>query len=610
MNATEAKLILGDEFFIGLRDFYREIRESKHQYKVCLVRRSFVLSRIFMSIDGVSEVNFDENGCMTDSAIFSLCTEIAVFFLTYKKFPDILVCDDILIHGRAMNAFLVKLENQIIDCLKEQGCSLTEDTVRTKLISAIDVRVYMKSDKSSLMLARYQTKVKCNRVAEASVWRNLSNRMSVLICESGDANASFILSARIKETEIDVGEDEYVSVTTSYRENVQTAYIKTICDAASVSAILTIRKCTTPVAGEYRLIPFIFLPSLSQYVKEEILFDIKSRLPNGKFVQIVQQWERSSSRLCSEFLSMVLSQSLLLSFINEYGLVQEDSGQDEIIKLAHNYGRTQDVYELLRYIQWNALFTMKELLNLLRDVTAMSWPICREIGMQHQDEQSENLLYIMENMISEAGWKAEKQAYELRTGRYVPTKLQYKEMRTNIVDFMEEVIKETERINEQFSFYYMTAYILQFMDAGLMAVSVYKEVNSEEEYAQYCKAGEQSITVQPKRNARYIPLLMAMERRCIGAGLNFQKELLTFIENSEKTVDEKKAMLDSINDFMEKLRQTGQSVSDWDFFMIECSNQQAKGDLTQRSRELVRRSREIAFEQKEYIMQYRAGKQK
>ncbi len=610
MDVTDAKLILGDDFFWGLRKFYREIRESKHRYKVCLVRRSFVLSRIFMSIDGETETEFDENGCMTDSVIFSLCAEIASFFSANKRFPDILICDDILIHGRAMNAFLVKLENQIIYYLKEQGCIFSEDEIRTKLISTIDIRVYMKSNKSSLMLARYQTKVKCNTVSEASVWRNLSNRMSVLICESGAANASFILSTLIKESPIKVDKDAYVSVVTSYRENVQTAYIRMIHAGQNVKAILTIRKCATPKADEYRLIPFIFLPSLSKGSKEDVLFNIKNRLPNKRYVQIVQQWERNSSRLCSEFLSMVLSQSLLLSFMEDYGLRQADDNNEELMKLAHNYGRTQEIYELLQYIQQNALFTLDELICLLQEATVMSRPIYPEIAMKPQDEQAERLLCIMEDIISEAGWEAEKQAYELQSGSYVPTKLQYKEMREKIVDFMEEVRKGAEKAGERFSLFYITAYTLQFMDAGLMAVSVYKEANSEEDYTQYCKAGEQSITVQPKRNSIFIPLLVAMERRCSGAGLDFRKELLTFIENSGKTSHEKDAMFKSIEDFIGKVRQTGQSVGDWDFFMIECSNQQAKGDLTKRSRELVRRSQKIAHEQREYIMRYRAGKQK
>ena len=599
MREINARVILGDEFFEGLRDFYRSIRESKYQYKICLPRRCFVLGRIFMELDGESETTFDEKGCMTDSAVLSLCYEIAISFINNGKFPSILVCDDILIHGRAMNAFLVKLENRIIQCLVELGCKLSYVEMRTKLIFAIDIWVYMKSSKSSLMLSRYLARIKAVNISDPVIWRDLSNRISVLICESGAANANFILSSVVTYKEFSGRQGGYTKVETVYRKNKEISYIEPLNFGTGIKAILSVRMNATPEMKKKRIIPFVFLPHLQKGEREILLQAIEKKLPNERFCQIVNRWKNRSDRICSEFISLVLSQNVLLSFMQEYELREIlDDVDVEISKISHNYGNSTDVCDLIKYIKKNKLFSKEELIELIKTVTEQAEPICESTDYHILTEETSNkLLGVMEDIISEVGWQSEKEAYELWADSYIPTKLQYKETRMGIFDYIDKVREHAEGF---FSLYYVMAYALQFMDAGLMVVSVYKADEQDGEYAQYCKAGEQSITVQQRRNYKYIPLLVAINRRCIGSGLSVQEELDDYISQYSISDDDRQKMLD----LLRRIKEADQSVDDWDFLMQECTNDMETDDMDERISELIRRNYEIIDEQKKHVMQY------
>lgn len=639
MEEKKARVILGDEFFEGLRDFYREIRQSKHQYKVCLPRRSYVLNRIFMDIDGESEVEFDQGGCMTDSALFSLCGEIADFFMATGRFPDILICDDILIHGRAMNAFLVNLENRLIHCLRDRRCELDDVEIRTRLTYAVDIWVYIKNNDTSLLLSRYLFKVKADRIDCPVVWRNLSNRIAVFICDSGEANANFVISVVTEYKKEMSKQNGYKEITKKYRDNAERIFIKPLdFGTGEVKAVFTVREIAAFQQGKKRLVPFVFLPALQPASRDMVLQAVIDKIAgnshgedNGindrlEFMETINHWRKSLGRICDEFISLVLSQNLLLSFMEDNGMnpwdfkesTEEEPGENgkediekkqdrgqrlkcaEICKIAHHYGNSQAVWKLISYIGETRLFTERELIGLLKDAVMQANPICKLSDCRDLDERASlKLCEIAEDVISDAGWQAEKEAYELWKDTYIPTKLQYKEVRRAAPDFISEV---KDKAGTNFSLYDIMAYILQFMDNGLMVVSVYKSGEDNDCYEQYCKTGEQSITVQPKRCEEYIPLLIVMNREHRGAGTDFGDEFQRYCRRFHLPDEWETA----INELNKKLKETNQTLDDWDFLMQECTNYIPTDDLEVLIFELIRKNYGMIKKHKEHIREYRS----
>lgn len=596
MDRTVAEAILGEKFYQGLKNFYASIWEDDAEYKVCLVRRSFVLERLFLEMEGRVIDTFDEHGVMTDSAILSLCPQIAEYYRDKHYFPSILICDDILIHGRAINSFLIQLENQIIRSLKEMKCEIDEADVRTRLSFAITIHVYTKNNEPSIILSRYLTRIKSDEIQEAFVWRDLSNRIAILISESGRANANFILASYA--TKKDFGEEikGFRRISTFYRGNKQTVYIRKRDYGTGMKAIYTFRINHKSLNGKYAVLPFVILSGIDKDGKIYLVQKIQEALENDTFRQIIKGWEANSQRTLNEFISCVLSRNLLLSLKQDAALddsILEDSA--EVSKIACNYGNSREVYELISYIYSVLLFTMEELDEILKTATMSSQPII-SFGSDNEIANEEcNILDMMEKEISKAGCDAEAEAYEYKNREYAPSEVQYKEEKLSVEQLL--------RKNAKSSIESAVAYMFQFMDEGFMVLSVYKSCQeAAERYEQFCKAGEQSLMIEPLNLYEYLPLLTAITRKCQGAGLDVYEEIDNFVAKSSIKID--KNVVNTWKEFLENLKRMGQSIEDWDFNMINRIYREEDKDVEEDMMKSIKRDLDIINKRKRLVAEY------
>lgn len=564
MKRERVEAILGDVFFPGLQKFYKQIQESEYPYKVCLVRRSFVLGEIFFNIVEGNHSENAFNSCITDSALISLCPELAEYFLKNHHFPDILIADDILIHGRALNAFLVRLEDELIRDLKMRDPKLEDDVIRTELAYAVNIRVYVKSDKPSLLLVRYQARVKCERVEKEVVWRNLSNRISVLISESGLANANYVLSNLVQQKEITDSDSKYHKICTFYRGSSETAFIRVLDFGNGPKAVLTVRYWETKQDQEIRAIPFVFLPEISANVRNTIMQEIDTRLKEKGCKEFsVLNWA-NLYRISNEFISMVLSQNLWFIFAEERNIpiANVELENVEISKIARNYGNSSQVSQLIKFIKSHPLFTEDEFIHLIERATVESDYLFEHSKREISEPEIKALLDVMEKIIFEESLDSEWEAYCLKNETYMPSKLQYREAKMKINSFWKKIADQAQSF---FSIYYVAAYTLQFMDLGIMVLSVYKSYGDDEkEYCQYAKAGEQSLMLESLKLYEYIPLLSAMHKKCSIGGRDIKQELRLYCQSFYIPQKDCQNMMKYLDD----LDKIGQTVDDWDFNML------------------------------------------
>lgn len=565
MNEKKAKSILGEEFFDGLKNFYRSLKENKqYQYRVLLVRRSYVLYRIFREFECGAEEEFDIEEFITDNALISQCPNIVQYYMANKVFPAILIADDILIHGRAINAFLVKLEQQLIRELGQLGCEDDDIKIRTELTRAVSVRVYMKNDKPSVLLARYQTRVKCERIDSAVVWRDLSNRVAILVSQADMANASFtpsaVASGRIEnEQSLD-----FRKIETFYRGNRQIVYLRFLDFGEGIKSIYTVRT-SKRCGNNKRYIPYVLLPELSSESMEWLMEQITVRLERrGIKTECIKNW-KSIYRTRNEFVSMVLSWNMMFIFWNKTHKIQQlIPEKKEICKMAHNYGNQPEIYNVIDFIIKNPLFSAQELETLLEHATSKAKILYEgSIPFEEMNEDRRiQLLDIMEDEIGSEGLEAERQAHILRTHEYIPTELQYKEARVKVSDFWRK-IRDVKP--EVFSIEYAIAYMLQFMDMGIMVISMHKSQESDcVSCKQYVKAGEQSLMLEALNLYEFIPLLDAIETKCEGDFELIAEQWEKYIQKEQIPQDK----ADKVKRFLCNLQGTGRKARDWRFNMI------------------------------------------
>ena len=253
------KRILGREVYFDLLAWIDDIRSYKADYTVFVVRRSFVLMQIFTDIwEQETGRKLDAFFYITDSAILTVCDQIAEFYECNSYFPSIMLCDDIIIHGRNINNLIDDIENR----LKELLPDVDERLLIYELERAIRISVYTCSKDGVLLEKRYESSLRMYRKESYSFLHVLSSNISTLILNSEVANASYVYSAFFDKNSFLSSIIDSGWIKTNYQNTEQYSLIIPMVN--EYDDIQTIYSYRATVKGQgIELVPFVFLPQIS-----------------------------------------------------------------------------------------------------------------------------------------------------------------------------------------------------------------------------------------------------------------------------------------------------------------------------------------------------------
>lgn len=161
--------ILGESLFYQILDFFVELMQSKEEYKILMTRRLFDLYGVFREI-----IDFLYKGAVKQRG--NIVTNISIVLWENKlKDADILLIDDILLHGRSLDGEYRYLKDFC-------GCSADRISARV-LIQNIDKRL-IESD----LLERLDAKEK----VDDSTWRILSGKIVNAFLAAGQPYISYV----------------------------------------------------------------------------------------------------------------------------------------------------------------------------------------------------------------------------------------------------------------------------------------------------------------------------------------------------------------------------------------------------------------------------------
>ena len=103
-NERTIRASFSAEDFDNLTQFFQNVWMSNASYKVFMARRAFNLNYAFMDMMKAkyrSEYKIDN--IMSNTALLLCAEEIADYYVITKCFPDILIIDDLLLHGRGIS---------------------------------------------------------------------------------------------------------------------------------------------------------------------------------------------------------------------------------------------------------------------------------------------------------------------------------------------------------------------------------------------------------------------------------------------------------------------------------------------------------------------------
>lgn len=556
----EAELRLGTDILLGVQDWYEKTIQAPQDYVIYIVRRSYLLALMMEKMTGVRMGKKEKY--LTDAAFLLQCDKLAEQYRRSHSFPSILLCDDILIHGRNINHFLVELEK----CLQEKLSEFDGEEIQYALVRALKIYVYARTDEPLLLLGRYELNLKYLRREKPVFIKKLSSGISSLIVYSGMANASYVYSDWIVDTQVeklDLGKWKK----TVYQGVEQYVWMRVLGKPSHVKAIYTIRLLSNRFGGR-RMIPFVFLPNLDEKETWKLISYIFGKMEQNGFVhgelQWIIEWEKQKGkRSFNELLTLILSSAILKICKTEWGIQGADEEKEqEIDKLVRNYRQKdwESTENFIRKIVSLDLFTVEELDRILLDVISDERQVVSvfDDGEELKVDEQMYMIDVLENYFYKQGRQEEIEAYQLSIRPYSENSRRFRRTARGCC-FLLNGLADGYSLGQA---EYMTAYFLQMMDAGVLTLSSYAPSNvNVVGYTQYAKPGEQSLLLEVLNKYEYMPLLCDMQTQCWRIGIEMIEGLRRYAESS--LCDLPPGMGKQLEQFVSNLAEMGQRPSDW-----------------------------------------------
>ena len=556
---------LGEDVCHEIAEWYQKTIHCEARYVIYVVRRCYMLALIMEHITGIKMKDSEEREFLTEASFFLRCNELAEYYRRYKRFPKILLCDDILIHGRNINHFLKIMEEQLCQLLPEYE----ESEIQIALVAAIEIYVYVRSEKPLLLLGRYELSLEYERKEPTFFWRRVSSNVSSLILRADMANACYICSESIPKNIYQEIENSNKGCKTVFQNTTEYTFVSYLKENNFLKAISTIRVIKTQRTENYRVVPFVFLPNLDGKETEGIKQAIFNCLREDNRWERIEEYidylsEINGKRLFNEWLTLLISRVFLNAFNKEYwieGDIEEQDYIDERTKLIRNYNAYgEDITkEIIEFTLTQNVLTKEVVCQILQHYINEHY-IMNLDGFEKEKENIDETFIrnVLENYFYENAIIEETSAFELSQISYVPTKRRSMR-RVRGCGFTIAALNEGYTKTE---LNYSMAYFLQMMDAGVLSISSYASKDTKVVgFAQFAKAGEQSLQIYPLRLYEYIPLLIRVYRRCILNKLELKKELINFFASKYCQIEKEKQQ--AILQLVEYMVSVGQTPYDW-----------------------------------------------
>jgi len=578
MNRTQleqfAKWLFKSDVYSGIVAWYKYTLRRKWRYVVFAARRSYVLALIMERITGMPMESTNEElggtvSFLTDSAFFLHCQELAEEYRRWRRFPKILLCDDIIIYGRNLNHIIEGMERELCRLLEGE---FEPNKIREALSDATTVHVYARRWDRLLLKNAYCWNLHYKKEDSLCFIHQFSNDVAWLIMRSGIANACYVFTQGLSEQVIEGIKDrlkENGYIFTKYQKTTQLTKCQYVCSGDSVKAVLSLRLIKNGDTGEYRIAPFVFLPNLGQAETDRLCQEILDRLPEDcrQYRAKIEEWEKlKGKRAFGEIMTLLMSNAVLQAFNEKYEVQIDRADRDEELKkLARNYDQDgfRDAEVMLdSLLKGNIFKDLDELKDLLGRVISEEKRVLTVDTNKTADvseERKNDIRRHMEDYFYKRACEDEESAFELvRNPNYITPKRSKRRARGCGFTLCE--------LNEGYSWQetgYNMAYFLQAMDAGILALSSYAPNDVRVVgFSQFAKAGEQSLLIEPLRRYEYITMLAMMQFESGRRFNELEDEIREFGEAYPEEYPPE--CIEMLLKLTRKLKSMGHTPRDWD----------------------------------------------
>lgn len=397
-----------------------------------------------------------KNYFITDIALKMMGEDLVKEYLRSGNMRKLLIVDELLIHGRAVNHFLYDLESSMRQALNRFTDDSNESIIGFDDVFSrqVEVHIYICNSEKILLLPRYQKMVKKRKECKPHIWREFSIRLAHKISTSDVNNVAYSWSFRTNEnstlfsTPNETGTFQRF-VTKMYKTELE-SFIWLYPSSDAPKAICTVRRkklCSTQSNGlrQQLLVPYTIFPHLtwdaSWHLHQVIVQDLEQAQASQTLLNCLTVYDKKIEEIPESYniyYRRIVEMNEL--FINSF-VMRELFGQTEALserdrddwiatidfgQLSHNFAalnlNMEIVYEALYQI-WT-LDDAKDKLQrymsiLLENTPAISESLQRfgagdtllDWGASEQQKIREFAICGVEDAIAQIGYHAERNAF-------------------------------------------------------------------------------------------------------------------------------------------------------------------------------------------------------
>lgn len=560
---------LGEENYGLIESFFNFIVNSKAKYKAIIARKCFNLFNLYYRCNFGSPVAEIEDKVISDNALFAYIPEIASEYLEWGFFPEILIADDILIHGRAINSLLDSFIQSVYSFIRDKGVDKEYPDIESDILKSTNIITIVQSDNTLLMKPAYYQRLFTSgyefHVWEPVEWHDLSLRIAQLNCEGPFSNTSHTFSlyeqqanANVNKYVADVALGQGFMKSEWNKRNVRDVWVKPLrSEDGDIFAFYTIRITLNLTLNRYSIIPFVVLPDISASCCMALLEKIFSQ-------SIIENLNCTfpPQRPSAELMNLALNYNLLLLLNQEDNRIPVSNDVLDIDKMMLNFGKDsvfgKAFSELLVYKK--PFLSWDELNDFIISGSKQFSPVMK-LYPKPLEIKYRSLNDAFEETIAEEGEKSELDAYQEYAGQKYVSEIQLRQPIRNLFEKIEQ--SSGLQYNDR-EIIELVADILRHMDLGAVSVGSERRNDNCDCFSCVYRAGEQSQFLHPKKYADHLPVLLEMEKDC-------NSNCKEIVQRIERFYGEESELKKKLISFVNYLYHSGQRLRDWDIDWLNCT---------------------------------------
>ena len=178
--------------------YIKNLWEDPAKYKILMARRMLNLNDVLMrGWDSSEKEQYLTDGIMSNTAFLLAANAIADQYAQKKCFPRILICDDIMLHGRGIINLLEKFRRIVMSRLAEKQVEINEKQLKWDLNRAVSIYVFARNRDEGLLIDEKVYRIYAVQILPMNRLRELSLQISDYLFSCGVANTSYVISVKL-----------------------------------------------------------------------------------------------------------------------------------------------------------------------------------------------------------------------------------------------------------------------------------------------------------------------------------------------------------------------------------------------------------------------------